>query len=87
MGPAKRTGRRCVRTRFSVFKTHAELDLLSPGDGLSGVVAAAVGLPTCRPLGALGPDELGRLLVERRVERLFEARHRGLPGKVREVAA
>ena len=27
MGPAKRTGCRCVRARFSAFKNDAELDL------------------------------------------------------------
>lgn len=57
MGPAKRTGCRCIRARFSAFKTHAELDLPGPGDELSGVVAAAVGLPTRRSLVRLGPDE------------------------------
>lgn len=57
MGPAKRTGCRCVWARFSAFKTYAELDLPGPGDDLSGVVAAAVGLPTCRSLVGLGPDE------------------------------
>ena len=35
---------------------HAELDLSCPGDELSGVVAAAVGLPARRSLVALGPD-------------------------------
>lgn len=34
---------------------HAELDLPGPGGELSGVVAAAVGLPARRPLVALGP--------------------------------
>lgn len=72
MGPAKRTGCRCVRARFSAFKTHAELDLPGSGDEISGVVASAVGLPTRRPLVALGPDELGCLLVEQRVERLLD---------------
>lgn len=43
-----------------------------PGDELFGVVAAAVGLPARRSLVALGPDELGHLFVERRVERLFD---------------
>ena len=57
MGPAKRTGCRCIRARFSVFKTYAELDLPGPGDEFSGVVTAAVGLPTRRSLVALGPDE------------------------------
>ena len=57
MGPAKRAGCRCIRARFSALKTHAELDLLGPGDELSGVVAAVGGLPTCRSLVGLGPDE------------------------------
>lgn len=43
-----------------------------PGDELFGVVAAAVGLPAHRSLVALGPDELGRLFVERRVECLLD---------------
>lgn len=43
---------------------HAELDLLGPGDEISRVVAAAVGLPARRPLMALGPDGLGRLVVD-----------------------
>lgn len=50
---------------------HAELGLSGSGDELSGVVAAAVGLPARRPLVALGPDKPGRLLVERCVERLL----------------
>lgn len=53
MGPAKRTGCRCVRAYFSAFKRNAELDLTGPGDELSGVVAAAVGLPARRPLVVL----------------------------------
>lgn len=57
MEPAKRAGCRCVRARFSVFKTHAELDLPGPGDEFSGVVTAAVCLPTRRSLVGLGPDE------------------------------
>lgn len=51
---------------------HAELDLPGPGDELSGIATAAEGLPTRRPLVALGPDELGRLLVEQRVKRLLD---------------
>ena len=47
-------------------------------DEFSGIVAAAVGLPACRPLVALGPDELGRLLVKRRVEHLLD----GLPHQI-----
>lgn len=46
-------GCRCVRARFSAFKNDAELDLTGPGDELSGVVAAAVGLSVHRPLVAL----------------------------------
>lgn len=53
MGPAKRTGRRCVRARFSAFKRNAELDLTGPGDELSGVVVVAVDLSVHRPLVAL----------------------------------
>lgn len=62
---------------------HAELDLPDPGDGLYGVVAAAVGLPARRPLVAVGPDELGCLLVEQRVERLLD----GLPHQILYVLA
>ena len=51
---------------------HAELDLAGARDEPPRVVAAAVGLPARRPLVALGPDELGRLLVEQSVERLFD---------------
>lgn len=68
----RRTGFRCVRARFSAFITYAGLDLAGPGDELSRVVAAAVCLPARRPLVAPGPDELGRLLVEQRVERLLD---------------
>lgn len=53
MGPADRTGFGRVRARFSAFKKNAELDLTGPGDELSGVVAAAVGLSVHRPLVAL----------------------------------
>ena len=60
---------------------HAELDFLGPGDELSRVVAAAVGLPARRPLIALGPDKLGRLLFGQRVERpivdRYDVRRRG----------
>lgn len=73
MGPAKRTGCGCVRVRFSAFKTNAVLDIPGPGDELSGLVAATVGLPARRPLVALGRDRLGRLLVEQRVERLLDS--------------
>lgn len=51
---------------------HAELDFPDARDEPSRVVAAAVGIPACCPLVALGPDELGRHLVERRVERLLD---------------
>ena len=54
-----------------------------PGEELSGVVAAAVGLPARRPLVAPSPDELGRLLVEQRVERLLD----GLPHQILYVLA
>lgn len=64
MGPAKRTGCRCVRARFSAFKNDAELDLTGPSDELSGLVAVALDLSVHRPLVALGPDELGCLLVD-----------------------
>ena len=51
---------------------HAGLDFPDARDEPSRDVAAVVGLPVRRPLVALGPDELGRLLVERRVERLLD---------------
>ncbi len=57
--------------RHAEFR-YAELDLPGSGDELYGVVAASVGLPTRRPLVALGPDELGRPLVNQRVERLLD---------------
>lgn len=50
---------------------HAEIDFPGACDESSRVAAAVVGLPVRRPLVALGPDELGRLLVERRVERFL----------------
>lgn len=60
---------------------YAELDFLGPGDEISRVVAAAVGLPARRPLIALGPDKLGRLLFGQRVERpivdRYDVRRRG----------
>ena len=62
---------------------HVELDLSCPGDELSRVVAAAVCPPACRPLVAPGPYELGRLLVEQRVERLLD----GLPHQILYVLA
>lgn len=51
---------------------HAELDFLGARDEPPHVVAAAVDLPARRPFVALGPDELGRLLAEQRVERLLD---------------
>lgn len=56
----------------------AELDFPDARDEPSRVVAAAVGLPARRPFIALGPDKLGRLLVERCVERLLD----GIPHQV-----
>lgn len=61
----------------------AELDFPDARDEPSRVVAAAVGLPTRRPFIALGPDKLGRLLVEQRVERLLS----GLPHQILYVLA
>lgn len=57
---------------------HAEIDFPNALDELSHVLATVVGIPTCCPPVALGPDELGRLLVERRVERLLD----GIPHQV-----
>ena len=62
---------------------HTELDFPDPDDELSGVLAAAVGLPARRPLVALGHDELGRLLVEQRAKRLLD----GLPQQISYVLA
>ena len=62
---------------------HAELDFPDAHDGPSRVVADVVGIPARCPFIALGPDKLGRLLVERRVERLFD----GLPHQVLYVIA
>ena len=60
---------------------HAEIDFLDALDEPFRVVAAAVGLPVRRPLIALGPDKLGRLLFGQRVERLivdrYDVRRRG----------
>lgn len=50
---------------------HAEIDFPGARDEFSRIAAAVVGIPACCPLVALGPDELGRLLVEWRVERLL----------------
>ena len=47
----------------------AEIDFPDAHDEQSRVLAAVVGLPARRPLVALGPDELGHLLDEQRVER------------------
>lgn len=57
---------------------HAELDFPDARDEPSRVVAAVVGIPAHRPFIALGPDKLGRLLVERRVKRLLD----GIPHQV-----
>ena len=62
---------------------HTELDFPGTRDEPPRVVAAAVGLPARRPLVALGPDELGRLLVEQCVERLLD----GLPHQILYVVA
>ena len=51
---------------------HAEINYPGACDESSRVAAAVVGIPACCPLVALGPDELGRHLVERRVERLLD---------------
>lgn len=48
---------------------HAEIDFPGDRDESSRVLAAVVGIPACCPLVALGPDELGHLLDEQRVER------------------
>lgn len=56
------------RTRPAELR-YAELDFPGARDEPPRVVAAAVGLPARCPLVAPGPDELGRLLVERRVGR------------------
>ena len=47
------------------------------------MAAAVVAIPARRPLEALDPDELGRLLVARRVERLLD----GIPHQVLYVIA
>ena len=61
---------------------HAEHDFPDARDEPSRVAATAVGLPARRPLVALGPDKLGRLLLEQRVERPIvdqrDVRRRGL---------
>lgn len=62
---------------------HAEIDFPGARDEFSRVAAAVVGIPACCPLVALGPDELGRLLVERCAERLLD----GLPHQVLYVIA
>lgn len=61
----------------------AEIDFPETRDEPSRVVAAMVGIPARCPLVALGLDELGRLLVERRVERLLDC----LPHQVLYVIA
>lgn len=62
---------------------HTEIDFPGARDESSRLVAAVVGIPTRCPLVALGLDELGRLLVERRVERLLDC----LPHQVLYVIA
>ena len=62
---------------------HAKLDFPGARDEPPRVMAAAVGLPGRRPLVAPGPDELRRLLVEQRVERLLD----GLPHQILYVVA
>lgn len=61
----------------------AEIDFPGPGDEPSRVVAAVVGVLARCPLVASGPDKLGRLLVERCVERLLD----GIPHQVLYVIA
>lgn len=51
---------------------HAETDSPDVLDEPSRVLAAVVDTPACCPLVALGPIKLGRLLVERCVERLLD---------------
>lgn len=60
-----------------------EIDFPGTCDEPSRVVAAVVGILARCPLVALGPDELGRLLVEQRVECLLD----GLPHQVLYVIA
>ena len=62
---------------------HAEIDFPGTRDEFSCVAAAVVGIPACCPLVALGPDELGCLLVKRCAERLLD----GLPHQVLYVIA
>lgn len=62
---------------------HAEIDFPDALVEPSRVLAAAVDLPACRPLVALGPDEPGRLLVKQRVGRLLD----GLPHQILYVLA
>ena len=70
------------RGRFAELR-HAEIDFPGARDEFSRVAAAVVAIPARRPLVALGLDELGRLLVERRVERLLDC----LPHQVLYVIA
>ena len=51
---------------------HAQLDLARARDEPAGIVTAAVGLAPGGPPVALGADELGRLLVEQRVQGLLD---------------
>lgn len=46
---------------------HAEIDFPDARDEFSRVAAAVVSIPARRALVVLGPDRLGRLLVEQRV--------------------
>lgn len=62
---------------------HTEIDFPGARDESSRLVAAVVGILARCPLVALGPDELGRLLVEQRVECLLD----GLPHQVQYVIA
>lgn len=61
----------------------AEINFPGACDEPSRVVVAVVGILARCPLVALGPDELGRLLVEQRVECLLD----GLPHQVLYVIA
>lgn len=61
----------------------AEIDFPDALDEPSRVVAAVVGVLARCPLVAFGPDKLGRLLVERCVERLLD----GIPHQVLYVIA
>lgn len=62
---------------------YAEIDFPDARDEFSRVAVAVVAIPARRPLVALGPDKLGRLLVEQCVKRLLD----GLPHQVLYVIA